>query len=280
MPIIQNKKVSLALDSLLSRQDYLVTQANELARSFGNLTAFQHKVLDYCFSYVQQDDHQNKMYQANLIDVIHHFGLTASGDSYKRVANALRSLDLKTAIYMRTIEPDGRKGILMTHLFDHIKIIEDGKFEFRFSRDIEPYVFQLKSHFYSFKLSELSRVHSKYTLTLMKLWNANALGKLTNTSIQGSLDEWENWFLGSDDSGNPKKWPAGIFKRDVINKALKELGQLYPKTIFTLTTLKNGRNVIGYKLDIHTIQTNLDMDIVVIDGIPQNTKKISNSSKK
>ena len=272
MAVIQNKKVNLALDSLLSRQDYLVTQANDLAKAFGNLTAFQHKVLDYCFSYVQQDDYQNKIYQANLIDVIHHFGLTASGDSYKRIANALRALDLKTSIYMRTIEKDGRKGILMTHLFDHVKIIEDGKFEFRFSRDIEPYVFQLKSHFYSFKLSELSRVHSKYTLILMKLWNANSLGKLTNATIQGSLEEWEAWFLGSDDNGIPKHWSAGVFKRDVINKALKELGQLYPKTLFNLTTFKHGRNVTGYKLDIHSVQTNLDMNTVIIDGVPQENK--------
>lgn len=259
--IIQNKKANSALNNLLSRQDYLVTQANDLARAFGNLTAFQHKVLDYCFSYVQKDDHQDKIYEANLLDVIHHLGLQASGDSYKRVVEALRALDLKTSIYMRTIEPDGRKGILMTHLFDHVKVIEDGKFEFRFSRDVEPYVFQLKSHFYSFKLSELTRVRSKYTLTMMKLWNANSLGKLTDTTIQGSLEDWETWFLGSNDKGEPKHWSAGIFKRDVINKALKELGQLYPQTLFRLTTIKNGRNVVGYTLDIHSVNTNTHLDI-------------------
>ncbi|WP_143447360.1 RepB family plasmid replication initiator protein, partial [Limosilactobacillus reuteri] len=40
------------------------------------------------------------------------------------------------------------------------------------------YVFQLKKNFYSFKLGELARVRSKYTLTLMKLWNANSMGKI------------------------------------------------------------------------------------------------------
>ena len=52
---------------------------------------------------------------------------------------------------------------------------------------------------------------------------------------------------------------AGVFKRDVLNRALKELGRLYPKTIFTLTTIKDGVKVIGYRLDIHPIRTNLEM---------------------
>ncbi len=76
----------------------------------------------------------------------------------------------------------------------------------------------------------------------------------------------------SDDNGIPKHWSAGVFKRDVINKALKELGQLYPKTLFNLTTFKHGRNVTGYKLDIHSVQTNLDMNTVIIDGVPQENK--------
>ena len=48
--VVTNSKVNNALDSMLSREDYLVTQGNDLARSFGNLSAFQHKVLDFCFS--------------------------------------------------------------------------------------------------------------------------------------------------------------------------------------------------------------------------------------
>ena len=52
MGIIENKKAKNAFENLLSRQNYLVTQANELARAFGNLNATEHKILDYCFSYI------------------------------------------------------------------------------------------------------------------------------------------------------------------------------------------------------------------------------------
>lgn len=250
-----NKKAKNAFEELLSRENYLVTQANDLAKAFGNLSSLEHKVLDYCFSHVKVQDTKNIMYTDNLLNLMHHLGLTRSGDSYKRIADALRSLNLKTALYLRTIEPDGKRAILMTHLFDHVKVIEDGKFEFRFSQDVEPYIFQLKESFYSFKLSELAIVKSKYTLTLMKLWNARGRGvwnprNLPNATIEGSLEEWESWFLGSDDKGNLKQWPAGRFKQKVLMVALKELDRLYPNVMYDLLPIKEKRRVVGYRLTI------------------------------
>ena len=55
MGTIENKKAKKALENLLNRQNYLVTQANELARAFGNLKATEHKILDYCFSYIKKE---------------------------------------------------------------------------------------------------------------------------------------------------------------------------------------------------------------------------------
>lgn len=259
MAQIDDKKVDKALDGLLSRQDYLVTQANDLARSFGNLSTFEHKVLDFCFSSVQKNDYSRTMYKINSKDILRHLGLNLSGRNYERVVKAFKVLNEKTAIYMLTTMSDGSQGILMTSLFDHIAIGKSGLTEFRFSEDVAPFVFQLKQHFYSFKLSELARVRSKYTLTLMKLWNANSMGKLRNATIQGDMEEWQSWFIGSDEEGKPKHWTASRFKQQVLRVALKELGELYPETVFTLTTITNGRKVEGYRLDIHPISTNLEM---------------------
>lgn len=40
----------LAVEKLLSRQEHLVVQGNDLARALGGLKAFDQRVLDYCFS--------------------------------------------------------------------------------------------------------------------------------------------------------------------------------------------------------------------------------------
>ncbi len=258
MAVVQNRKMDTAISNLLSRQNYLVTQANDLARSFGNLTTFEHKVLDYCFSFVKAEDTSEHTYTVHMLDIIRHLGLNSSGKNYQRVGEAFRALNTKTAIYLRTYK-NGKNGIIMTSLFDYIEIIEDGKIEFQFSKKVAPYVFELKQNFYSFKLSELSSVRSKYALTLLKLWNANSMGKLKRATIKGSLEEWQSWFLGSDKDGEPKKWSAGRFRQRVLGVSMKELGELYPKTVFYLTTEKNGRKVTGYRLDITPVKTALDI---------------------
>ena len=235
MAIIESSKIDKAISNLLSRQNYLVTQANDLARSFGNLTAFEHKVLDYCFSFVKAEDTSKQIYVVQMLDIIRHLGLNKSGKNYQRVAEAFQALNTKTALYLRTYK-NGKNGIIMTSLFDYIEIIEDGKIEFQFSQKVAPYVFELKQNFYSFKLSELS-----------------------NATIKGTLEEWESWFLGSDNEGKPKKWSAGRFRQRVLSVSIDELGKLYPKNLFELTVEKSGRKVVGYRLDITPIQTTLSI---------------------
>lgn len=256
--MLQDKKMDVALNNVLTRQDYLVTQGNDLARAFGNLTSFEHKVLDYCFSYVKKEDTADMIYSAKALDIIHHLGLNSSGKNYQRIVKAFKVLNENTAIYLVITKPSGDKGILMTSLFDRIACFESGQIDFRFSRDVAKYVFQLKKNFYSFKLGELARVRSKYTLTLMKLWNANSMGKLTNTTLKGTLEEWEFWFLGTNNDGSPRTMPAGVFKRDVLKHAERELKKLYPDTQLFLETKKNGVKVVGYNLDIVRLHTHLD----------------------
>lgn len=49
---MNNKKLDSAFESLVSRQEYVVFQANDLAKAFGNLTTKQHRLLDFATSYV------------------------------------------------------------------------------------------------------------------------------------------------------------------------------------------------------------------------------------
>lgn len=285
MGTIKSNKFDVAFHNLLDRQEYLVTQANELARSFGNLKMLEHKALDFCFSFVKQGDSVDTVYRSSMADITKHLGLAKSGSNYTHVAVALKNLNKKTPLYIQEILPNGEKSILMTHLFSHMRIGSNGTFEFKFSEEVSPYVFELKKQYYSFKLRELGRVRSKYTLIMLKLWNAHS-NKWTDYSkpnslppnlyLSGSLDEWESWFLGYKEDKNDKeipiRWPAGQFKRDVLDKALKELAELYPKSMINLTTNKNGRRVVGYTLEIRQINSTLDTNTVVIDGKPQPSK--------
>lgn len=241
---MKNKKAGKAIEELLNRNDYLVVQANDLAKSFGNLKSFEHKILDYCFSFVQKDSRPEERFTLETSLVLKYLNLTNSGTNYERVIRAFKVLNENTAIYLPVIKENGVKGIRMTQLFSYIDYDESGLIEFEFSKFAQPYVFELKKNFYSFHLRDLASIRGKYTLILLKLWESHRYGNNRMTFIAGELKEWKNWFLGEKKDMSP-----GIFKRDVLTKAIKELEQKFPIEI-TLTTIKKGRNVIGYELEI------------------------------
>ena len=237
-------KAENAFDNLLSRQDYLVVQANDLAKAFGNLKAFEHKLLDYCFSYVTKESNVTDTFVVSTKEVLRHFGLNASGYNYERVARGFKALNENTALYF-AIEKNGKKGIRMGQLFSMIEFIENGEVSFRFSEFAAPYVFALRSQYYSFKLAELAQIKSKYATILMKIWEANRFKKQRVTTIQGDLDEWQDWFLGTE-----KRMAPAIFVRNCLKVGAEEIEKKLEGVDIYLNVVKNGRKVVGYEMQI------------------------------
>ena len=240
---VKKGKAENAFDNLLSRQDYLVVQANDLAKAFGNLKAFEHKLLDYCFSYVTKESNVTDTFVVSTKEVLKHFGLNTSGYNYERVARGFKALNENTALYF-AITKNGKKGIRMGQLFSMIEFIESGEVSFRFSEFAAPYVFALRSQFYSFKLAELAQIKSKYAIVLMKLWEANRFKNRRVTTIQGDLDEWQDWLLGTE-----KRMTPAVFARDCIKVGAEELEKKIGVDIY-LNVVKNGRKVVGYEMQI------------------------------
>ena len=121
------------LDGLLSRHDYLVVQSNDLAKAFGNLKAFEHKLLDYCVSFVSQDSGAKQVFETTSNDVLRYFDLVDSGQNYQRIVKSFKTLNENTALYFGRVREDGKKSIVMGHLFDYVEVRDDGLIKFRFS---------------------------------------------------------------------------------------------------------------------------------------------------
>ncbi|WP_331274536.1 hypothetical protein [Streptococcus equi] len=73
---------------------------------------------------------------------------------------------------------------------------------------------------------------------------AHRFGDSRVTLINGTLDEWQEWFLGEE-----KRLTAGKFMQNVIKRAAEELEDKFNIEI-VLDTKKNKRNVIGYEMEI------------------------------
>lgn len=188
----------------------------------------------------------NDIYQTTAGDIIRHFGWSRTGENYIRIADTFKSLNENTALYLPTTRENGSKGILMTQLFSKIGIFQDGEIEFKFSEDVAPLVFDLREHFYSFKLAELVQIKGKYALIFLKLWESHRRGKEKFTTISGSFEEWEKWFLGANKHMTPSQ-----FTNNVIKRGCSELESKMPVE-FKVTPIKNNRKLIGYKIVIES----------------------------
>jgi len=93
-------------------------------------------------------------------------------------------------------------------------------------------------------LGDLARINGKYALILLKLWESNRRGKEKHTTINGSLEEWQEWCLGKE-----KLMPTGQFFNNVIVRGTNELESKLPVEFF-VTTQKRGRKVVGYEMMI------------------------------
>ena len=257
-----SKKGTELIMSEVMRGKYLVSQANELAKSFGKLSLFEHRVLDYCTSFVKKDDDKETLYTTNIRDMVEYFDLdSSSGANFKRLGNSLKKLKYDTPLLL-PIYQDGDPtqeiiGVSMTELFEEINIMKTGEVTFAFSKRAQPLLFDLKKKFYAFKLEELSKLRSKYTIVLIKLWASYRRkgtvktedGKVLKewkreTIIQASVEDWQDWFLGEG-----KRMEPARFRRDCLKVGMDELNE-QGDVEASLKVIKKGRKVLGFEMTI------------------------------
>lgn len=243
------------------RGQYLVWQANDLAKAFGKLSLFEHQILDYCISYVKKDDEKDTSYSTTATEVLEYLGLDDAGSNYKRLGVALKKLKNDTPLLLPIYEDDNPDkellGVSLSALFEEINTMRTGEIEFVFSKRARPLIFDLRKKFYTFKLEELSRLKSKYSVILIKLWASYRRktkvkaedGKTfeewkRETVISATIEDWQKWLLGEGRSMEPSQ-----FKRDCIKKGMDELNK---KDDFeaSLKIIKKGRKVMGYEMTI------------------------------
>ena len=234
------------LSRLLSRHDYLVVQSNDLAKTFGNLKSFEHRLLDFCISFIGKESKKTERFETKVREILKYLELKDAGENYERVAKGLKTLNENTALYFGRVREDGKKSIVMGQLFQYMEIVEDGVVLFEFSELASPYLFELKQNYYSFKLRELAMIKSKYSLIMLKLIEARRYGQSDVITITGTLKEFKEWFLGE----KAKNWDTARFTQKVLVSALREIEEKMPDITTTLVSVKDGRKVTGYEIHV------------------------------
>lgn len=256
---MDEKKKNELMISEAMRGRYLVTQKNNLAKAFGRLNRFEHKLLDYCISFIRSEDDSSTCYKTTTKHVLEYFELEPAGKNYVRTANAFKRLLEGTTLSIPRFEKNKLIGVELVNLFEKVYFGVNGVIEFTFSSDLKADLFALKKDFYAFRLEELSKIKSKYALILLKLWGAKRYKNQYETILVGSVEEWQSWLLGDD-----RMLAPAVFKRDCLQKAVDELNKQEDMKV-SVSVLKNGRKVTGYEVIVLSNRS-ANGELTVIEG--------------
>ncbi|WP_332311153.1 hypothetical protein [Lactiplantibacillus plantarum] len=78
----------------------------------------------------------------------------------------------------------------------------------------------------------------------MKLWESYRHGHEVTTTITGSTEDWQGWFLGKE-----RRVTASRFYSSVLKRATEELEEKLDAEC-TLMSYKKGRKIVSYELTI------------------------------
>lgn len=209
---------------------YLVTQSNRLieARHDVPLTAREQKIILTMVSMIQPNDEDFRKYRISIKEFSEMLGLKghAKYEEIKEVAQRLQ----KKSVYI--VEKD---GFVVTNWVSSQRYKEgEGVIELAFSPELKPYLLQLKSHFTSYKLSNILSLKSTYSIRLYEL-----LKKWQHLGKWACPLEDLKVHLGAITSTFDR---YNLFKVRVLEVAVKELNEKTDVNV-VFEEVKKGRKV-------------------------------------
>ena len=146
----------------------IVWQQNRLAESRYNLTPREQKLVAYVISMIEAKDEDFHLYKINISQFANALGIERNS-LYKELRETAISIKSKPLMIPNHIEPgDARPKELLTSWFSDVLLDSSGEgyFSVSISPLLKPYLLQVKSEFFKYKLSYVLRLKSGYAIRL------------------------------------------------------------------------------------------------------------------
>ena len=209
-------------------KDLVVTKANKLVEASYRLNVSEQRVLALLVTQIHPDDEEFKPYRFKVAELAALIE-TRNNKAYREVQELTLSL-IKKGLQIR--EPN--KLVQMSWLSSATYYEGKGTVELKFAPEMKPYLLRLQERFTSYKLANVVKLRSRYSVRLYELLKQyESLGKRSFELVDLRR------ILGLSDS-EFVLW--NDFKRFVLERALREL----PKKTdlgFSYTVRKRARAV-------------------------------------
>lgn len=147
-----------------------VSMANELIKAAHNLTLMEKRVLMLAISKIDSKakPHVNSLVKLTINEFVAEFGIDKDS-AYRDIKKAVKGVRRRYARFF-SVDTDGQP---LEHDIDWTTRANykdsEGWIELSINGDLNPYLYELKSHFTSYKLSRASALRSVYSWRLFEL---------------------------------------------------------------------------------------------------------------
>jgi plasmid replication initiation protein len=243
-------------------QSHLITKSNALVEANYKLGVVEQKIILMLASRIQPNDTEFKTYTLSVNEFVKMLGLSTKS-KYREVRDVTIGL-MKKAFEIRI-----KNKVIQVSWLSYVAYNEnEGTVDLRFDPFLKPYLLQLKSHFTSYRLDNIVKLKSAYSIRLYELLKQYERIKeriFTVDELRTMLDINDIYPI------------YGNFKQRVLSVAKKELKD---KTdiYFEIEEIKKGRRVEKIRFVIFKNDTSVKKENSLV-FVEQNSDKLSEIHK-
>ena len=205
----------------------VVWQSNRLAEARYELSPREQKLVLYVIAMIEPEDADFRRYVVNIGDFARLANLSKD-DLYRELRELAEGLKSKVLLIPEHFDAETGKTVkLITSWFSDALISPNGEgyFAVEISRNLKPYLLQVKREFYQFKLQQIMQMRSAYGIRLyqwLKRWQFRRKAVVSVADLRG--------VMGAAQPGKRGKVvnnlvPYADFKRRAVQPAVDEINE-------------------------------------------------------
>jgi plasmid replication initiation protein len=205
----------------------VVWQHNRLAEARYELSPREQKLVLYVIAMIEPEDADFKRYVVNISDFARLASLSKD-DLYRELRELAEGLKSKVLLIPEHFDAETGKTVkLITSWFSDALISPNGEgyFAVEISRNLKPYLLQVKREFYQFKLQQVMRMRSAYGIRLyqwLKRWQFRRKMQVTVADLRGIMGAAQPSKRGRIVNSLA---PYADFKRRAVQPAVEEINE-------------------------------------------------------
>ena len=232
----------------------LVVKGNDLIISRYNLSLAEQRLILQVVSMINKDDEDFKDYYVSISDYLDLVG--SNSNNYYQVKKFTEEL-LKKPLHI----PLQSGNFLACNWFSSIVYLsEKGVIVCRFDPHLKPYLLQLKNRFTAYRLENVLKLKSKYSIRLYEV--LKRYENIRETKM--SLDNFRKYLA------IPKTYKYNDIRKQILQPSQEEFKK-YTDIIFEYYEIKEGRKVVGLKFVVYQNEKNIIDTNHVVNPSQQNS---------